>query len=79
MFNFRLLYAALLFFMSITTFKASSQNITLSNGYAHNDYWHKHPLFDALDKGFTYVEADVFLKGNKLVVAHNFLSKKIKH
>jgi glycerophosphoryl diester phosphodiesterase len=48
-----------------------SQNITfLPNAYAHNDYWHKHPLFDALDNGFTYVEADVYLRKGQLVVAH---------
>ena len=73
---FRLLYAAFITIILFTSYNANSQNIILSNGYAHNDYWHKRPLFDALDKGFTYVEADVFLKGDKLVVAHYFLSKK---
>jgi glycerophosphoryl diester phosphodiesterase len=48
-----------------------SQNITfLPNAYAHNDYWHKRPLLDALDNGFTYVEADVYLRKGQLVVAH---------
>lgn len=48
-----------------------SQNIKfLPNAYAHNDYWHKRPLFDALDNGFTYVEADVYLRKGQLVVAH---------
>ncbi|SEW24975.1 hypothetical protein SAMN05428988_3587 [Chitinophaga sp. YR573] len=48
-----------------------SQNTTfLPNAYAHNDYWHKRPLFDALDNGFTYVEADVYLRKGQLVVAH---------
>ena len=48
-----------------------SQNITfLPNAYAHNDYWHKRPLFDALENGFTYVEADVYLRKGQLVVAH---------
>ena len=72
----KLLYVAFITVLLITSNTANSQNIILSNGYAHNDYWHKRPLFDALDKGFTYVEADVFLKGDKLVVAHYFLSKK---
>ena len=67
---------ALITVLLFTSFNAKSQNIILANGYAHNDYWHKRPLLDALDKGFTYVEADVFLKGDKLVVAHYFLSKK---
>lgn len=38
--------------------------------HAHNDYEHKRPLFDALDQGFTSVEADVFLEGNRLLVGH---------
>ncbi|HTD40061.1 MAG TPA: phosphatidylinositol-specific phospholipase C/glycerophosphodiester phosphodiesterase family protein, partial [Mucilaginibacter sp.] len=42
------------------------------NGFAHNDYCHKHPLYDALDNGFTNIEADIFLKNNKLIVAHVF-------
>jgi hypothetical protein len=29
-------------------------------------------LFDALDNGFTNIEADIFLKNNKLIVAHVF-------
>ncbi len=49
---------------------ARSQDILLPNGYSHNDYWNKHPLSDALDKGYTYLEADIFLSGGKLVVAH---------
>jgi hypothetical protein len=50
---------------------SQSQNITfLQNAYAHNDYWHKRPLFDALDNGFTYMEADIYLRRGQLVVAH---------
>jgi hypothetical protein len=40
------------------------------HAHAHNDYEHAHPLFDALDNGFTSVEADVHLVGGKLLVAH---------
>ncbi len=56
---------------------AAAQSFILPNAYAHNDYWHKRPLFDALDNGFTYVEADVYLWRGKLIVAHilPFLSK----
>ena len=78
MYKLRLLCAAGIVVLLTTTFSANSQNIILTNAYAHNDYWHKRPLFDALDNGFTYVEADVFLKRKKLVVAHYFLSKKNK-
>jgi hypothetical protein len=39
--------------------------------HAHNDYVHPHPLFDALHEGFVGVEADVWLVGNDLRVAHD--------
>lgn len=57
---------------------AFSQSYTLPNAFAHNDYRHKRPLLDALDNGFTYVEADVYLRNNQLIVAHilPFLKKK---
>jgi glycerophosphoryl diester phosphodiesterase len=42
----------------------------LQNAHAHNDYLHTRPLLDALDQGFTSVEADVFLVDGKLLVAH---------
>lgn len=43
----------------------------LLNAHAHNDYWHDRPLFDALDQGFTSVEADVYLVNGKLLVGHS--------
>ncbi len=42
----------------------------LPGAHAHNDYQHARPLLDALDQGFTSVEADIFLVGDKLLVAH---------
>lgn len=42
----------------------------LSRAHAHNDYLHERPLLDALDHGFTSVEADVFLVDGQLLVAH---------
>src|SRR6195952_3077744 len=57
-------------FFLIAALQVHSQNFILPNAYAHNDYSHKRPLFDALDNGFTYVEADIFLRGDKLIVAH---------
>lgn len=43
------------------------------NAHAHNDYEHRRPLLDALDHGFCNVEADVFLIGDQLLVAHNLI------
>ena len=63
-----LVFVSLIF----TQFYCKAQSIPLLNGFAHNDYRHKHPLFDALDNGFTNIEADIFLKNNKLIVAHVF-------
>ncbi len=38
--------------------------------HAHNDYLHDPPLLKALGQGFTSAEADIFLVGDKLCVAH---------
>jgi len=43
----------------------------LPQAHAHNDYEHDRPLFDALDHGFTSVEADIFLVDGQLLVAHD--------
>ncbi|MGW0980471.1 phosphatidylinositol-specific phospholipase C/glycerophosphodiester phosphodiesterase family protein [Streptomyces xiamenensis] len=39
--------------------------------HAHNDYEHPRPLHDALDHGFASVEADIWLMGGQLLVAHD--------
>ncbi|MDI5978089.1 phosphatidylinositol-specific phospholipase C/glycerophosphodiester phosphodiesterase family protein [Amycolatopsis magusensis] len=43
----------------------------LAQAHAHNDYEHARPLHDALDQGFTSVEADIYLVGGQLLVAHD--------
>jgi hypothetical protein len=47
-----------------------SQLVPLPNAFAHNDYFHKRPLFDALENGYTNIEADIFLEEDDLIVAH---------
>ena len=53
-----------------------SRNLTpvgpkpLPRAHAHNDYEHDRPLLDALDHGFTSVEADINLVDGDLFVAH---------
>ncbi|WP_307812684.1 glycerophosphodiester phosphodiesterase family protein [Phycicoccus sp. CSK15P-2] len=50
----------------------TSRHVTpLRNAHAHNDYEHDRPLLDALDQGFTSVEADVWLVDGELLVAHD--------
>ena len=47
---------------------------SLLRAHAHNDYEHERPLLDALDQGFTSVEADVYtlpVPGVGLYVAHD--------
>lgn len=46
----------------------------LAQAHAHNDYEHERPLYDALDHGFTSVEADVWLVDGELLVAHDRVS-----
>jgi glycerophosphoryl diester phosphodiesterase family protein len=43
----------------------------LAQAHAHNDYEHARPLHDALGEGFTSVEADIYLVGDELLVAHD--------
>ena len=52
-------------------FTFSQGNGVHANAHAHNDYEHTKPLKEALQNGFTSVEADVHLREGKLLVAHN--------
>jgi hypothetical protein len=44
--------------------------VPLMNAYAHNDYWQKRPLYDALENGYTHIEVDIFKVADEFVVAH---------
>src|ERR1700744_818763 len=66
----RIQLLTILFLPIFISLKAYPQNISLPNAYAHNDYWHKRPLYDALEDGFTHIEADIYLRDGQLVVAH---------
>lgn len=48
----------------------------LPQAHAHNDYEHDRPLLDALDHGFTSVEADVWLIDGELRVSHDLEGTK---
>jgi hypothetical protein len=43
----------------------------IERAHAHNDYEHDRPLHDALDHGFTSVEADVWLVAGELYIGHD--------
>jgi hypothetical protein len=49
---------------------APGEPVPILRAHAHNDYVHPHPLFDALDRGYCSVEADIHLIGDQLFVAH---------
>ena len=49
----------------------AAQPARLDRAHAHNDYEHARPLLDALDRGFTSIEADVHLVKGELLVAHH--------
>jgi hypothetical protein len=49
---------------------AAEPPAALPGAHAHNDYYHPRPLFDALERGFVSIEADVFLVEGKLLVGH---------
>jgi len=59
-----------LILLVFTALDCQAQNISLSHGFSHNDYWHRRPLYDALDKGYVNIEADVYLRKGQLIVAH---------
>ena len=56
--------------MPLASMRVSAQS-PLDHAHAHNDYVHARPLLGALDRGFGSVEADIFLVGGALLVAHD--------
>jgi hypothetical protein len=60
----------LLILLVFAGYTCQAQNSLLAHGFAHNDYWHRRPLYDALDKGYVNIEADVYLRKGRLIVAH---------
>lgn len=69
-FNVKILKALLFVFFLFGIESVRSEIIPLPNGFAHNDYCHRYPLFDALGNGYTNIEADIFSVDHNLIVAH---------
>ncbi|MDB6108283.1 MAG: Secreted protein [Pedosphaera sp.] len=70
----KLLVASLVFAAGVLVAFAdppATNPVPLLRAHAHNDYEHKHPLFDALQQGFCSVEADIHLVDGDLLVAHD--------
>jgi len=70
-FNSSVLWTAL--FVCFLQLSALAQQLkrTGNSGHSHNDYHQNFPFFQAYYSGMGSVEADVFLKNGKLLVAHN--------
>ena len=66
----KLLKTATLVLLFLSPLIVLAQSNPLPNAFAHNDYNHNRPLFDALENGYTNIEADVFLEDDELIVAH---------
>ena len=66
----KLLKTGIFVLLLLSPLIAQSQSVPLPNAFAHNDYFHKRPLFDALENGYTNIEADIFLEEDNLIVAH---------
>jgi alkaline phosphatase len=56
---------------------AQPKYYTTQNAHSHNDYEQKIPFRMAYDQQFGSIEADIFLKGSELIVAHN--EKELKN
>ena len=55
----------------VATARGESPAAPLPQAHSHNDYEHQRPLFDALDRGFCNIEADVHLVDDQLLVGHD--------
>ena len=54
----------------------AAEPVALPRAHAHNDYEHARPLAEALERGFCSVEADIYLVGGRLLVAHDLKDVK---
>jgi hypothetical protein len=60
-----------LYFVVASAARAETPAPPLPQAHSHNDYQHERPLFDALDRGFCNIEADVHLVDGELLVGHD--------
>lgn len=63
-------FVPIFFILFAAKIPVNAQQAFAPTGFSHNDYWRKRPVFDALSNGFTHIEADVYRRGDRLVVSH---------
>ncbi|MBT4694228.1 MAG: hypothetical protein HOB73_12860 [Planctomycetaceae bacterium] len=66
-----IVFVVLVFQCVICIAMETADVVPQSRAHAHNDYYQKRPLLDALQHGFTSVEADVILQDGDLMVGHS--------
>lgn len=55
----------------INNVKSQKKIYAAGNAHSHNDYKQPHPFTTAYDAGFGSIEADIFLRNGRLLVAHD--------
>jgi alkaline phosphatase len=70
---FRIIRLLLPAVVCLLTSCSSAQTVyyTTQNAHSHNDYEQRIPYWMAYDQGFGSIEADIFLRGPELIVAHD--------
>ncbi|HPH45880.1 MAG TPA: alkaline phosphatase, partial [Chryseolinea sp.] len=63
-------FTLLLIVSCVVLITSSAQEYTSSSIFAHNDYVHPIPFYTAYYQQVGFIEADVFLQKNQLMVAH---------
>ncbi|GAO44049.1 alkaline phosphatase [Flavihumibacter petaseus] len=61
----------LIFVLAISSAFAQPVNYSTANAHSHNDYENAVPFRAAYEAGFGSIEADIFLEGDQLIVAHD--------
>jgi alkaline phosphatase len=74
--NLKPAFYFLFFFLGCSAARVQTTHYTVQNAHSHNDYVNPHPFVLAFEQGFGSIEADIFLRNNELLVAHN--KKEIK-
>ncbi len=64
-------------FFGLTTAMAQPKLYTVANLHSHNDYEKPYPFKEAYNQGFGSIEADIFLRGENLVIAHDTNQAKL--
>lgn len=64
-------FPSLLFCLACLSVVRAADPVALRHAHSHNDYEQKRPFFDAAERGFGSIEADIYLVDGQLLVAHN--------